>query len=651
MQGFEHVLSPFRIGSIEVKNRIELAPHCTSLGSPDGFVTQELIAYYQSVARGGAGIVTIGETPVDYFYAKRHEYLLNISDVRIVSGLCYLAEAVNRYGAKLSIELSHAGAAQLHGDEAIAPSAVSPKLEYLLAKAEGRKKSKVIEMTQDMIDDVIDSFAVAAERCVTAGLEMIMLHGAHGHLLSQFLSPTFNKRTDEYGGSLENRARFVLELLTEIRNRVGNKLAIEYRISATEKVIGGMEEAETLEFAKMIQDKIDLLHVSSGTLNNPEASQQMISPTYLPHNYNVHYAETFKKELSVPIATVGSISDMDSAESILSEGKADIIVMARAIIADPEIVNKTRHGETIEVRPCLRCNQCTMRTSHCLPIRCTVNPVIGRELDYTTILPAAKKKKVVVAGGGPAGMQASLTASSRGHEVVLFEKSAELGGNIILASGPPFKADMKSYLEWLIRQVKKDPNISIKLKTEATTENVKSEKPDAVIMAVGADPLIPEALVKGRDNVVLAGDVHIGKAKTGKTVVVAGGGLTGCEAALHLAQDGKKVTIIDLLDMKTLTSGMPRAFVTLLNESGVTFLTEVRLDEITDTGVTIIDKSTRRTVIPAETVVLSFGYVPRKGITDAFRDSASDVYFVGDCKKPNDLFQAIHDAFNIAVEL
>ena len=651
MQGFEHVLSPFRIGSCEVKNRLELAPHCTSLGSPDGFVTRELIDYYQSVARGGTGIVTIGETPVDYFYAKRHEYLLNISDKRIVSGLCYLAEAVNRYGAKLSIELSHAGAAQLHGDEAIAPSAVSPKLEYMLAKAEGRKKSKVIEMTQDMIDDVIDSFATAAERCLYAGMEMIMLHGAHGHLLSQFLSPTFNKRTDEYGGSLENRARFVLELLTEIRKRVGNKLAIEYRISATEKVIGGMEEEETLKFAKMIQDKIDLLHVSSGTLNNPEASQEMISPTYLPHCYNVHYAERFKKELSVPIATVGSISDMQTAESIVAEGKADIIVMARAIIADHEIVNKTRRGENGEVRPCLRCNQCTLRTRNCIPIRCTISPTIGRETEYSNILPALSKKKVVIAGGGPAGMMAALTASSRGHEVILFEKSERLGGNLILASGPEFKDDMKKYLEWLIRQVEKDANITIKLQSEVTPEKIKARKPDAVIIAVGADPLVPEALVKGKSNVVLAGDVHVDRVKTGDTVVVAGGGLTGCEVALHLAQSGKKVTIIDMLDKKTLTADIPRAFVTLLEKNKVSFLTEVRLDEITDAGVTIIDKSLKRTNLPADTVVLSLGYVPRSGVKEDYRDIVPDTFFVGDCRKPNDLFQAVHDAFNFAVEL
>ena len=651
MQNFAHVLSPFHIGCLDVKNRIEFSPACTTLGSPDGYVTKELIAYYQNIAKGGAGIVTIGETPVDYGYAKRHNFLLNLDDEKVIPGLSVLAEAVHKYGAKLSIELNHGGSLVIDDPEAISSSPISPLFAQIIAKAEGRKGTRVIEMTQDMIDDVVDSFASAAERCLRAGLEMIMLHGGHGQLLPQFASAYHNKRTDSYGGSLENRAKFALEVLTEIRNRVGNKLAIEYRISASERIPEGMQVEETLEFVRLIQDKIDLLHVSSGMLSHPEASQYMIQPTYAPHCHNVHYAERFKKELSIPITTIGSISDMQSADNIIAENKADIIAMARAILADPEIVNKTRRGENSEVRPCLRCNACTNLTRDSFPVRCAINPVIGRETEYANIELARKKKKVIIAGGGPAGMVAALTAAYRGHDVILYEKSDKLGGNLVIASGPSFKEDMRLYLAWLVRQLQKEPNIKVLLKSEATIEKIKAENADAVIIAVGADPLIPDIPGVNGSNVVLAEDIHLDRVPTGETVVVAGGGLTGCEAALHLAQNGKKVTVIDMLDQRTLTYDIPRLLMTMLHENRVTYLTEVKLEEITDTAVTVIDKAWKRTDIPAETVVLALGFVPRRAVVDSFRDVVPDVYFIGDCRKPNNIKQAVYDAFNVAAEL
>lgn len=650
---FPSVFSPFRFGNVQVKNRIEFSPSCSCLASPNGYVTRELIAYYQSIARGGAGIITIGETPVDFKYAKRHEYQLNLSDDKVINGLSVLVEAVERYGAKLSIELSHAGGALINRSKAIAPSPIPTTLEKMLAKKEGRRVTPVVEMDQDMIDKVIDNFASAAERCLRAGFQMVMIHGAHGHLIAQFLSPYYNKRTDHYGGSLENRARFAIELLTAIRKRIGSKLALEYRISASELIPEGMQVEDTIKFVKMIEDKIDLLHVSAGLLSEPETAPQIIQPTYFPHEFNVHYAEKLKKALDVPIATVGSIVDLEMADRIISEGKADIVAMARAIIADPEIVNKSRRGELDEIRPCLRCNVCTEYTRNELPIRCTVNPVIGREIDYSHIRPAKKKKRVVIIGGGPAGMEAALVASTRGHEVLLFERNDKLGGNLILAAGPPFKADMKRYLNWLSQKTLHDSNITVRFNIEATVKVVEAEEPDVIIVAVGAEPIIPDIPGVKRDNVVMAGDVFAGRvhAHMGDAVVVVGAGLTGCEAALLIAQQGKRVSIIDVLEHEQVFSDVPRGLMQLLQKHEVSFITDVKLEEITDRGVVVIDKAWERHEIVADTVVFATGLKPRGEIAAVFKNLTADVYVIGDACKPQNLKQAIHDGFNVAVEL
>jgi 2,4-dienoyl-CoA reductase-like NADH-dependent reductase (Old Yellow Enzyme family)/NADPH-dependent 2,4-dienoyl-CoA reductase/sulfur reductase-like enzyme len=657
MAEYEHVFSPFRFGNVEVKNRVEVAP-MSCLTTPDGFVRREMIEFYQTFARGGAGIVTIGDAIVDYDYAKGHHGQLNLSDDRVIMGLGPLVEAIQRYGAKASIEISHAGrwAWQriLNGKNPIGPSPIPTKAEEIAAELEGRKKAHVQEMNQDMIDQVIDSFASACYRCLKAGFEMVMIHGAHGHLLAQFASPYSNKRTDGYGGNLENRAKFAIELLSAIRRKVGNRLALEYRISSDEFVPEGMHLEETIEFIKLIQDKIDLVHVSAGLLIDPQYSPHHMPPTYFPHAFNAQRAERIKKAVRIPVTCVGAITDLTMAEQIIAEGKADIIAMARAMVADPEMVNKTLRGETDDIRPCLRCSVCLDSLRNWSLNLCAVNPVSGREMDYRYIRPAEKRKKVLIVGGGPAGMEAAQIASSRGHKVTLYEKEDRLGGMLILASAAPFKADMKRYLDWMVKKTHQAP-VEVKLSTEATADSIRAARPDVLILAVGAEPLVPDIPGAKQPKAVWAGDVVTDRVKTGETIVVAGAGLTGCETALYLAQQGKKVTVIDMigeLEIAQDAADVNRtALMELLAQHGVEFKTEVKLEEITDKGALVIDKKWSRYEIPADTVVLSLGFQARRKTVQTLKGLAREVYVVGDCQNPRNLKEAIHDAFNVAVEI
>lgn len=644
MGNYDHVLSPFTFGKVTVKNRIELSPAGYMLANADGTANMEVVDFYERIAKGGAGLVTIGESAIDYEYADNHKPAINMGSDLSIPGLFKVNDAVSRHGAKLSIELQHSGAHMKTRVETIGPIGFGPETPG------DPQCLRCYEMDQEMIDRVVEHWAAAAARCRKAGLEVVMLHGGHGHLLAQFVSPYSNKRTDKYGGSLENRARFPLEVLTAIKKRVPD-LALEYRISADELVEGGMTPDETIEFVKIIQDKIDLLHVSVGWLSDARTLPRMIQPAYYPHMLNVHYAEYFKKHLTVPVVTVGSISTMQEAEEIIRTGKADMVAMARSIFADHNIVNNAIHKRTEKTRPCIRCYNCNKHTMNYLPIRCCVNPELGRGMIIGDVKPAVETQKLVVIGGGPAGMNAAIQAASRNVDVVLFEKDSELGGNLRAASTLNIKGDMKRYLEWVIRATNENTRIDVRLNTRPTREMVMAEKPDAIIIAAGSAPILPKFKGAETNHVMWVGDACSDLSKVGNKVLIVGAGNTGAETALTLAMDGREVTCVDMMAEEPVVSQWTVGLGGLLEEHKAKFIFEAALSEIISEGAMVKAKDGGEYLIEADTIILSLGFRSRKDIVEEFSGLARQTFIVGDVNVPSTSMQANHGGYNAANEL
>lgn len=666
MSKYKHVFTPITIKGVEFKNRIEVAPMVPCMATPEGWVTKELIEFYRPFAKGGAAIVTVGDSAINWQHAMDHEGQLNLGDDNVKIGLDHLADEIQRYGSVISIELNHGGRfsnSMNLASKGLKPVSSTPKpaeIDEFFSKLQGKTPAEVEEMSISLINKTIQDYADAAGRCKDSGFKMVMIHGAHGMLPAQFLSPYVNRRLDRYGGSFENRARFCIELLDAVRRRVGEDFIIEYRISADEIVEGGMKPDEVIEFVKLIKDKIDILHVSVGMLPNPFTIQYMIQPLYLPYMPNIHFAEEIKKAVGddLRVAAVGSVMTLDNAEEILSRGIVDFVAMARSFVADPEFMRKSVQGRQEDIRPCVRCNTCCGRSAFFKKTRCAVNPVNGRETQYPggKIPKADVKKKVAIVGGGPAGMQAALTAAQRGHEVILYEKEDRLGGTLNHAVGLEFKKDLKNYLDWIVNQTLKC-GAKIMLNTEVTAETIKKENFDALIIAVGAVPFIPNVPGIDKSHVHWAGDVDSGKVEVGQKVVVVGGGLTGAESALALAMKGKDVTLIEMMGPEALLNGSSLinrfSLQTLLAKYGVKIVTNTKLEEVTDKGIKTINSKFQWKEYEADTVVLALGMRPRKDKVEELRHiiPETEVYVIGDCNYIGNVYSAVHAGFDTAAEI
>ncbi len=654
MASWESLDRPMKIGSLTAKNRIEAAPTLTCIAHADQSVSAELVEFYRTQAKGGAGIITVLETAIDSDRAITQPTQLNLGSDFYIPALTSVAEAIKSQGALASIQLNHGGrqaVSQLNGGRnPIGPS----RMVGVFTEDRRRGEQVVEEMSLAMIDEVIDHYAEAALRAQKAGFDMVMVHAGHGWLISQFVSPAVNTRTDEYGGSLENRVRFGLRVIEAIRDRCGPHFPIEWRMSASDLVPGGLEIADAIEYALLVQDKVDCLQVSAGMIAEPRTYPYTHPSVYLPHGENVERAAEIKKAVTIPVGVVGAILDLDEAGEWVAAGQADFVALCRALIADPALPKKTFRGRKAEAVPCIRCNACLIRGAHSLPVRCAVNPWAVREEYYRCLPPIARKKKVVVVGGGPAGMEAALVASSRGHDVTLLEKEDRLGGNLWSASGPAFKDDWKRYLEYQLRQMERS-RVTVRLGTEATPALVAAEAPDEVIVAVGAEPVWPD--VPGIDgaNVFLAGDVMCGQEVPGDRVVVAGDGGMGQETALHLARQGKEVAIIEIPGGsgpdQTVNFVDVMALEDQLEAYGIRVRKGLVLEGVTDGKVTVRSAVGETQELPADAVVVAPNLRARSETVEALVASALEVYVVGDCRAPRILYNAVHEGFEAALEI
>ena len=653
---YKHVFSPIVIRGVKFKNRIELAPTSPKYTTEKGYMTTEHINYFRAAARGGAAIITLGNCTVDIENAQDEPRQVCVGSDDYLIGLGRFSDMCERYGTLGSLEINYSGLSAMPEYNKVPPLAVSaqysPK-ELMRAKAAGREPVRALEMTIDQIHEIERKYIDAAFRCKSAGMKMCMIHGGHGNAIAQFSSPLYNRRTDEYGGSLENRARFAINILDGIRKKCGEDFVIEFRVSADEMHPDGMHFEETKEYLKMLDDKIDIVNVSCGLHSDLNYFRYWSPTMYMPRMINVGYAAELKKILKCKVTAVAGITHLDNAEKIIAEGKADFCAMARPLMADPEMPRKYAMNMPEKRVPCTRCGYCGMRIGSIHTVACGMNPKLGREdeLEDGMIRRARVKKNVAVVGAGPGGIQATLSLIERGHNVVLFEKEAQVGGNLAAAAAMELKQDMKDYHKYLCRAVMKS-GADIRLNTAATPEIISELNPDALVVAVGAVPNMPDVSGIDLPHVHWAADADMEKCETGDSIVIIGGGSLGLESAYTQSSGGKKVKVLEILP--AIGGRNISELVPMVEERGVELLTGRRLSAIHPDKIVCAVLGTGEIEEHfCDTVLISTGLVSRRQVVENMRHilPETEVYIIGDAKEPRSLGDAVHEGFNAALNI
>ena len=640
---YPNLFSSVTVGNTLFRNRIFASPTGLQYTTSKNRPTPEGIAYYERKAIGGAASVCIGDAMVDTDLALANGNHILLDDPGVRPHLTKLSDAITRHGAIAAMELSHGGnAARIsyaNGNKIYGP---------VEAKTQGLRGEPIHahEMTRDIMDRTVKKHADAAAFAKMCGFGMITLHGGHGWLIHQFMSPTINTRTDEYGGCFENRMRFPLEIIAAVREAVGNGFPIEIRISGSECYDGGYGLDYGLEIAKALDGKVDLIHVSAGSHEDPRVFTVTHPSMFLADGVNVKYAAEIKKHVKTSkVATVGALSDPALLEEIISSGKADIVQLARGLICEPDLPVKARIGKDDEITKCMRCFVCFSNLITKGHIICALNPEIGNEAEIKHAKPPAEKKTVLVAGGGVAGMQAALTASGRGHHVILCEKSDKLGGVLRCESGVPFKKHLHEYLDQQARRISRSA-IDLRLNTEVTAEYAESISPGAIIAALGAKPFVPDIAGVNGTNILMAEDLYVNPKKAGKRIVIIGGGLVGAELAIFMGGEGHEVTILEMLPMLPDGGNMlqGRAIELEIDRLGIRLALNTKAREINEKGV-IGESSGSTRLFEADTVVCAVGMTPLREEAEKLRFKAPEFYQIGDCITPKNITEATRTAY------
>ena len=644
---FPNLCKPIRIGNVWYRNRMFSTPMGGTDIENDGCIGPISTAFYEYRAKGGAAAVTVSELMVHPATDGSHAYHLDESILNSLAKATYTADAIRRHGAIPSMELSHSGMfagtymtdknkshglAQWSADDGVRADGVPYKA-----------------LSKEQIQEIVAAYGHVAGLCKRAGFEMVMVHAGHGWLLNQFLTPMYNHRTDEYGGSTENRCRFTIEVLKAVRAAVGSGFPIELRLSGAEFVPEGYDLDEGIRIAKILEPYVDLLHVTAGTY---QRTFGITHPSmFEDHGRNVYLAAEIKKHVSVPAATLGGLTDPEQMEEIIASGQADIVEMGRQLLADPFLPQKVMENRDEEIVHCMRCFVCMSERAATSTRRCAVNPIIGREDEGMEIIPAPVKKRVLIAGGGPGGLYAAYTAARRGHDVLLCEKEDRVGGILKSEEVLPFKQEMFRLGESL-RILAEKAGAKILTGQEVTKEFAEAYQPDALIIAVGSSPLRPAIPGLDGENVIVVNDLYKHEKPVTDSVVVFGGGISGAECAVHMGMEGKQVHLVEMRDDVALDAVI-RQRPLLLEKLGkfCTVHTGYRGLEVTSEGIWCETKAGEKVLVPGTTVICALGQRPNQKIVEELIDCAPFVRVIGDANSVGTITKATYQGHHAALDI